>query len=223
MLYDYFGLRLPGMVLRDYEEWLMGYDDPTSPVVWRLALVQQWLRSELDSRPGPLTVVSACAGDGRDIIDVLAERDDADRVTVVLLEAHPGVADRARDRASRSGLDRVTVRTCDAADTANYVGAVPADIVLMVGMLGNMSHDDVFTTIRAAPQFCAPGASLIWSSGRDQDDINAEVRSAFGASAFKEIDYQASDRRAHPAVGILRYEGPEAPLIQGQRLFTFWR
>ena len=70
-----------GMALRDYEEWLTRYDDSESPVSWRLALVQRWLRAELDRRDGPLAAVSACAGNGRDIIDVLAERRDAGRVS----------------------------------------------------------------------------------------------------------------------------------------------
>lgn len=211
------------MALRDYEKWLTRYDDSESPLSWRLALVQRWLRAELDRRDGPVAVVSACAGDGRDIIDVLADRHDADRVSVVLLEAHPGIADRARARAAQSGLDHVAVRTCDAADTTNYVDAVPANIVLMVGILGNISHEDVFSTIAAAPSFCAPGASLIWSRGRDRDDINTDIRDAFSRAGFTEIDYQASDQPTLPAVGIVRYDGSEIPLVQGRHLFTFWR
>lgn len=211
------------MALRDYEAWLNRYEDPSSPLSWRLALIQGWLRSELDERAGNVSVVSACAGDGRDIIDVLAARDDADRVSAVLLESHPGVADRAQARAARSHLNGVTVRTCDAADTTNYVDAVPADVVLMVGMFGNMSHEDVFTTIAATPQFCASGAALIWSRGRDRDDINSDVRSAFAEAGFTELDYQGSDQRTLPAAGIVRYEGPAASLVEGRRLFTFWR
>lgn len=211
------------MPLRDYETWLSRYDDPQSALSWRLAVVQDWLRSELDERTGPVSVVSACAGDGRDLIDVLAGRADAGRVTATLLEAHPGVAARAEDRAAAAGLGGVTVRTCDAAETANYAGAVPADIVLLVGMLGNMSHADVHATIAASPQFCAPGATLIWSRGRDRDDINADVRARFADADFVELDYRASDQATLPAVGRLRYEGPARALITGRRLFTFWR
>ena len=110
----------------DYEARLNRYDDPNSPLSRRLAQVQAWLRSELDERGGNVSGVSACAGDGRETIDVLAARDDTDRVCAVLLESHPGVADHARARAARSHLNGVTVRTCDAADTTNYVDAVPA-------------------------------------------------------------------------------------------------
>ncbi|MBB2891828.1 class I SAM-dependent methyltransferase [Flexivirga oryzae] len=209
--------------LRDYVQWLRRYDDPDSPLSWRLRTVQQSLRDELDARPGPVDIVSVCAGDGRDIIDVLRTRPDADRVTVVLLEAHPEVADLARQRARHAGLDQIEVRTCDAADTGSYVGAVPADIVLLVGLLGNMSHDDVSTTIAATPQMCGPGASLIWSRGRDLDDINDRVRREFAEAGFTERAYVASDRRTRPAVGVMRYDGPAVPLDPDRRLFTFFR
>lgn len=210
-------------VLRDYVQWLHRYDDPDSALSWRLRTVQQWLRDELDARPGPVDIVSVCAGDGRDVIDVLRTRSDADRVTVVLLESHPEVADLARQRACDAGLDQIEVRTCDAADTGSYVGAVPADIVLLVGLLGNMSHDDVSTTIAATAQMCRPGASLIWSRGRDLDDINDRVRREFADAGFIERHYAASERRTRPAVGVMRYDGPALPLDPGRYLFTFFR
>lgn len=215
--------RMDGMALRDYEQWLHHYDDPNSGLSWRLRHVQAWLGEELDRRPGPVKVLSVCAGDGRDIIDVLAGRDDASRVESVLLEAHPGIADRARQRAATAGLTTVSVRTCDAADTSSYAGAVPADLVLLVGIFGNISRTDLSRTIAAAPQFCAPAATLLWSRGRDQDDVNAEIRAEFIAAGFSELDYEEADLGAKPALGRMRYEGPPVPLVTGESLFTFWR
>lgn len=209
--------------LRDYVKWLDRYDDPDSPLSWRLRMVQEWLHKDLDSRRGQVEIVSVCAGDGRDIIDVLQTRHDADRVNVVLLEAHPDVADLARQRARDAGLDRVEVRTCDASMTSSYVGAVPADIVLLVGLLGNMSHEDVSATIDATPQMCRRAATLIWSRGRDLDDINDRVRRQFTDVGFTEQDYAASDQRTRPAAGLMRYHGQAIPLELDRRLFTFFR
>lgn len=209
--------------LRDYVQWLDRYDDPESPLSWRLRTIQGWLHDDLDSRPGPVDVVSVCAGDGRDIIDVLHTRHDAGRVNIVLLEAHPTVADLARKRAGDAGLDRVEVRTCDASFTGSYVGAVPADIVLLVGLLGNMSHEDVSTTIATTPQMCRPGASLIWSRGRDLDDINDRVRREFTDIGFTEQHYADSEQRTKPATGLMRYDGTTVPLEPNRRLFTFFR
>lgn len=209
--------------LRDYVQWLHRYDDPDSPLSWRLRTVQEWLHSDLDARRGPVDVVSVCAGDGRDIIDVLRTRDDANRVRVTLLEAHPDVADLARQRARDAGLDRVEVRTCDASLTSSYVGAVPADVVLLVGLLGNMSHEDVSTTIATTPQMCRPGARLIWSRGRDLDDINDRVRREFTDIGFTEQHYAESGQRTRPATGLLRYDGATVALDRNRRLFTFFR
>jgi hypothetical protein len=211
------------VTLRDYEQWLHRYDDPGSSLSWRLSLVQAWLRDDLDHRSGPVQVLSVCAGDGRDIIDVLASRDDASRVRSVLLEAHPGIADRARDRAASAGIAGVTVRTCDAADTAKYTDAVPAEVVLLVGIFGNISRTDISRTIATAPQFCAPGATVIWSRGRDRDDINDDIRAEFAKAGFVELAYAESDLPSRPALGSLRYNGPSVPLGATQHLFTFWR
>ena len=63
--------------MRDYVEWHSGYDDPASSLSGRLRRVQDHLWDELDSRPGPLRVVSVCAGDARDVIGVLSGQADA--------------------------------------------------------------------------------------------------------------------------------------------------
>ena len=72
--------------LRDYDEWHREYDDPGSDLSWRLRRVQAHLADALDRHPGPCRILSACSGDGRDVIEVLTGRDDADRVRAVLLE-----------------------------------------------------------------------------------------------------------------------------------------
>jgi Methyltransferase domain len=216
--------RIAGVTdLRDYEKWLEAYDDPDSPLSWRLRQVQQWLRRELDARPGPFTVLSFCAGDGRDLIDVLADRSDADRVRGVLVELHPPIAERARERARAAGLTHVEVRTADAADTSAYADVVPADVVLLVGVFGNISSDDLRRTIAASPQLCRQGATLVWSRGRDQDDLNDEVRAAFRTAGFSELDYAELDAASRPALGAVRYDGPPVDLVPEHRLFTFWR
>lgn len=107
--------------------------------------------------------------------------------------------------------------------TNSYRGAVPADIVLLVGLLGNMSHEDVSTTIATTPQMCRTGATLIWSRGRDRDDINDRVRGELTAARFTECDYAASDQRTRPAAGLVRYDGTTVPLDPTRRLFTFFR
>jgi hypothetical protein len=209
--------------LRDYEVWHQAYDDPESGLSWRLRTVQLYLREALDRRPGPLTVLSSCSGDGRDLLGVLSERRDADRVSATLIELHPDIAQRARDTAAAAGLARIDVRTADAGHTESYRGAVPADVVILVGIFGNISDPDLHRTIKAAPQFCGPGATLLWSRGREWGDRNDAVRAWFAAAGFTELDYMSLDSGSRPALGVMRFDGEPQRLAADQRLFTFRR
>jgi hypothetical protein len=218
---------------RDYQDWHRRYDDPGSGLSWRLRRVRHHLAAALDRHPGETTVLSTCAGDGRDVLGVLAGRDDADRVSVVLLELDPGLAEQGRAAAAAAGLARVDVRTVDASRAAAYVGTVPADVVLLVGIFGNVADDDVWRLIAFAPQLCRPGAVLLWSRGRafsralpgvTQGDLNDQVRARFADVGFVEDAYETHDAGGRPALGVLTYAGPPVELRTDQPpLFTFLR
>jgi hypothetical protein len=208
---------------RDYRKWHQIYDDPESGLSWRLRVVQGYIRQALDRQPGPLRVLSICSGDGRDILGVLSEREDADRVTATLIELDPEIAAAARATASAEALSGVTVRTVDAGSTDVYTDAVPADLVLMVGIFGNISDADLERSIAAAPQFCRPGATLVWSRGRDLNDRNDAVRAWFAQAGFTELDYTTRETGSRPALGAMRYDGAPQPLTPGRQLFSFWR
>jgi hypothetical protein len=209
--------------LRDYRAWHADYDDPESGLTWRLGTVRGYLRDALDARPGPVRVVSACAGDGRDILGVLAGRDDADRVSTTLIEIDPQLSATARAAAAQAAIAHVDVRTADAGRTDTYAGAVPADIVLLVGIFGNITDADVERTVTASPQLCAPGAVLVWSRGLDRYDLNPSIRRWFADAGFAEIDYAVHQGRDRTSAGAMRYTGPPRPLEPGRELFTFIR
>ncbi len=192
--------------LRDYEEWHRQYDDPDSDLSWRLRTVQGYLGRVLDRYPGPIRVLSCCSGDGRDLLEVLAHRADAERVSAVLVELHPAIADRAR-RAAAGSAARIEVRTADAGVTDTYLGAVP----------------DLARTIATAPALCRPAATLLWTRARAGEDLNDTVRARFAAAGFTELDYATLDTGSWPAVGVVRYDGPPMSLATGERLFTFLR
>jgi hypothetical protein len=207
----------------DYVEWHASYDDPNSGLSWRLGMVQGYLRRAFGDQKGPIRILSVCSGDGRDVLGVLAGRADGDRFAVTLLEVHPQLAQSARDAAKAAGLANIEVRTVDAGTSDAYVGAVPADVVLLVGIFGNISVDDIWRTIAAAPQLCRTGATLIWSRSRDRDDLNNEIRAAFAEAGFTELDYAALERESRPALGVMRYDGEAVELGFLGRLFTFRR
>jgi hypothetical protein len=208
--------------LRDYREWHRAYDDPSSSLSWRLRTPRGFIKNALDHYPGQIRIVSACAGDGRDVLGVLANRDDAGRVGVTLVEIDPELAASSRRMAATTRAT-VEVRAADAGYTDAYVGAAPAELVVLVGIFGNISEADIQTTVAAAPQLCRPGATLVWSRGRERGDLNPSIRAWFDAAGFTELEYATLERGSRPALGVVRYEGPPRALVPGQRLFTFVR
>ena len=165
--------------MRDYVKWHDAYDDPASDMSWRLRQVQAYIRSTLDQIQGQLTVLSLCAGDGRDVLQVLVQRDDSARIHATLIELHPVLAQRAREFAAQSGLANVTVRAIDAGNTTAYAGSVPAHLVIMMGIFGNISDDDIRRTIQTAPQLCQPGA-VICCGPEARTVLTITARSAAG-------------------------------------------
>src|SRR4051812_39205378 len=78
----------------DWDAWHADYADPASALSARLVVVQAEIRGALDrwaaaGRDEEVTVLSACAGDGRDILGVLAEPAYRRPATVSLLETDP--------------------------------------------------------------------------------------------------------------------------------------
>lgn len=209
--------------MRDYLAWHEAYDDPESSLSRRLAMVQQHLRAELDRREGPVRIVSACAGDGRDILGVLAEAEDADDVEVTLVEVHPELVERARAAAVKLPAGaRVDVRQADAGSTDSYAGAA-ADVLLLVGVLGNITDEDLATTLGALPQLVAAGGVVIWSNGYDAARRAPRIRRLLADAGFAEVAVDPFDWEDGALLGVARFEGRPEPLVPGRRLFTFVR
>ncbi|RLK24475.1 putative methyltransferase [Micromonospora sp. M71_S20] len=210
-------------VRTDWQAWHEPYADANSPLSRRLRLVQQHIASWLDERSEErLTVVSACAGQGHDLIGVLAARPDARRLRVTLLEYDAGNVATARAAADRAGLSHLVIRQADAGQLSSYAGAVPADLVLMVGVFGNISDADVERSVAALPQFCAAGATVIWTRARRTPDLTPAVRRWLRDAAFVEEAFHAPDD-ARFSVGVHRFAGTPRPLDATGTLFTFLR
>jgi len=204
----------------DWSAWHDDYDHPGTPLARRLADVQGQLRTALDEAPaGPLRVISLCAGQGRDLIEVLADHPRRADVTARLVELDPRNTAVATAAVERLGLDQVEVVTGDASLTDQYAGLVPADVVLACGIFGNISDADIERTISFCPQFCKPGAVLIWTRHREEPDLAPTICEWFESAGF-ELVY-LSDRDAGYGVGVHRYRGVPQPLVVGEQLFTF--
>jgi len=173
----------------------------------------------LDDRQGEaLTAVSACAGQGHDLLGVLATRADAHRVRATLLEGDERNVAAAQTAAF--DLPNVRVVQVDAGDLAAYVGSVPADLVLMAGVFGNVSDADVYRTIQALPQLCASGATVIWTRSRRAPDLTPTLRSWLKEAGCVEHAFHAPDGVLF-SVGVQRFAGVPVPLSLPGRLFQF--
>jgi hypothetical protein len=202
---------------RDWRAWHSEYDDPDSRLARRLAVVQGFVRDALDRHPpGPIRAISICAGEGRDLLAVLADNSRAGDVTARLVELDPELAARAARRAP-PGVDVVCG---DASTTTTYAGAVPADLVLACGIFGNISDDDIHNTVRLLPTLCAPDATVIWTRHRRAPDLTWEIREWFAAAGFDEVAFAGSDEFLF-GVGAHRLTATPAPFVPDVRLFTF--
>lgn len=219
-----------GSVSTDWRQWHEHYDDPASGLARRLAVVRDEVRRLLNGRGGARTqVTSICAGDGRDLLPVLASM-EAD-VDAVLVEIDPDLADRARATIAASGLARVEVRTGDAGLASRLAGVPPADVFLACGVFGNITDSDLEATIAALPAFVAPGGAVVWTRGASLRDGELSdhpgdpadlVRELFTRHGFTEETF-VRPADADFRVGVHRRSVDAAHVPPPERMFSFAR
>lgn len=230
---------------RDWVEWHEKYDDEGSLHQLRLVVVRDCIREVLDRTRGDLKVISICAGQGRDLIGALVDHPRRAEVTARLVELDPCNAAIAHQDAGAVGLANLDldVVVADAGVTDAYLGAVPADLVLVCGLFGNIDAADTARTIQVLPQLCAPGATVIWTHGRRRPppfvrkwghavktrrlprrSLLPKIRRWFRDADFAETSFEevAGERRSKKfCVGTHRFGGTPVPMQPGTRLFTF--
>lgn len=188
-------------------------------------MVQGHIRRALSERPpGPIRVVSLCAGQGLDLLGVLADHPRRYDVSGRMVELDPRNVAIALDGVAATGLSTVEVVTGDAAVTDAYAGAVPADLVLCCGVFGNISHEDIAHTVATLPQLCAPEAVVVWTRHRGEPDATPQIRAWFAQAGFEERGFdsgspEADGERFGVGCHVLR-EAPR-PLRTGVRMFSF--
>ncbi len=89
--------------------------------------------------------------------------------------------------------EQVRVVEGDAARCRWYEDDVPADLVLVCGVFGNISSGDITRTIQALPGFCRMGSEVIWTRHRRPPDATPAIRADFTAAGFTELAFVAPD------------------------------
>ncbi|MFC0508525.1 class I SAM-dependent methyltransferase [Micromonospora costi] len=204
----------------DWYAWHDDYDRAGSSLARRLAEVQRHVRDALDRAPaGPLRAISLCAGQGRDLIPVLANHPRRDDVTARLVELDPRNAGIATAAARDAGLTGVHVVVGDAARTDTYADLAPADLVLVCGVFGNVSDADIHMTVRHCAALCATGGTVVWTRHRRAPDLVPTICRWFEEEGFTAVAVTAPADRV--GVGVHRFLGPSRPLAAGVRMFEF--
>jgi Putative methyltransferase len=210
---------MPGV--KDWVAWHAAYDDPASSLSARLQRVRSHLSQAIDRVPaGPVQLVSLCAGQGRDVIGVLPDHPRRGDVRAVLVESDAVNVGLAR-RAAAAALAQVEVREADASTAASYADVLPADVLLMCGIFGNVSDRDIERTVTAAADLCKVGATVIWTRHRRSPDLTPRIRAWFTGSGFDEIAFDALDTSALTGVGVNRLRRARAARLPVGALFTF--
>ena len=120
------------------------------------------------------------------------------------------------------GLAEVEVACADAGLSDAYAGAIPAQLVLLCGVFGNVSDADVERTIGALPELCAPSGVVIWTRHRRHPDLTPQIRRRLAAAGFAEEAFVSPGPDGW-SVGAHRFGGQPRPLRPGRRLFNFVR
>jgi hypothetical protein len=168
-----------------------------------------------------VSLVSLCAGQGHDVIGVLPRHPRRAEVRALLVEADAGNAGLARRAAADHGLTQVEIRQADASLVASFADALPADVLLLCGIFGNVSDRDIEHTVQSAAALCRTSATVIWTRHRRPPDLTPRIRGWFADSGFEEVRFDALETSVLVGVGVHRLSRVPAARPPGDRLFTF--
>jgi hypothetical protein len=204
----------------DWHAWHTRYERDDTPYPQRLRTIQTRIAEELDRLPaGPVRIVSLCAGQGRDVIGVLAEHPRAGDASVRIVELDPRNVEDAREAAAAAGLERFEAVCGDAADLNLYAGAVPAELVLICGLFGNIVDDDIRRTVDHCTELAAVGGAVVWTRHRGSPDLYPRICAWFEERGFAR--HWVSDPDEGFGVAVHRATTAPRPLTPDATLFTF--
>jgi hypothetical protein len=209
---------------RDYLEWHDGYERPGSHLHRRLQVVIRMIRRALhEIPPGPVRVVSMCAGQGADLLGAADGNPRAHDLAGRLVELDPRNVELARLRVDELAMeDRIEVIEADASVSDVYADAVPADLVLACGIFGNISDADVERTVRFLPSLCAPDAWVLWTRHPQDPVLYERLQGWLEESGLEAVELE-TDTDGFFGVGLNRLVVDPPAFELGQHLFTFTR
>ncbi len=208
----------------DWLEWYKGYDVSADRQA-RLRFVQTHIGRCLDAcEPGPIQVVSLCAGDGRDLIGMLPQHKRQQDVVAWLVEMNLELVARGRDAIENIGLDgRLRYVVGDATLSSTYLDIAPARVIVVAGVLGNLRQLEVPRLIGNLSALCTIGAFVVWTRHLQYNEGARQlpvIRQLLHDAAFEEVSLDTTSEAGY-AVGTHRYLGSPRAIVAAQKWFEF--
>jgi len=209
------------------KDWFAWHDNyRTRPRMrQRLQIVREYISTCLHKYPpGKITVVSVCAGDGRDLIGTLFDHPRSSDVCARLIELDPRLVEAGRTAAKSAGLGEQLEFVCaDATQSSVYAGVAPADLVLVCGVFGNVPEAELQGLTWSLRFLCRKDGFIIWTRDliEDGDRRLAVIRELLHESGFEEVSFKMT-LAGNMGVGTHRYLGEPLPLPDDQQLFVFY-
>jgi hypothetical protein len=205
----------------DWKRWHDKYDDPGSPFARRLATVRDRIGDALDEAAGRAAARDQPVRRTGQGPDPRARRAPArPRRARAPGRARPRQRRPRPQLAADAGLTRVEVVTGDASLTDQYLDLVPANLVLICGVYGNLRLPDIENTVAACTALCATGGTVIWTRGREPEPAVApQICAWYEQAGFEQVWLAAPEEQM--CVGAHRHTGATTPLEPGVSMFRF--
>lgn len=208
----------------DWNQWHTGYETSASLQARLKAVSEQITIAINDCPPGPIKIISLCAGDGRDILLALQNHPRRKDVSASLVDNHLESIERGRELALKTGLTKqIHFLHADAGLGETYADIGHANVVLLSGFLGHLRHGDALNLISKLPMVVKTNGSVIWNRHvvlHDGAEQVARIRGAFRSHHFDEEHFAATAEDGF-AMGRVCFKGESAPLDAAQKLFEF--
>jgi hypothetical protein len=206
-----------------WARWHADYDNPSSALSQRLTVVSRRLCEAIaltidDDRL--VQLISVCAGQGHDVVGALRDNPHRHSVSGHLVELDTYNCQVAREALSSASLSAVGVVQGDASKTDINEDLVPASVILLCGVFGNVADDDVHNTIATLSRLCTEGALVLWTRHRRVPDLTPKIRQWFTQNGYEELHFDSPDDQLF-AVGMHKLVVEPLPFLPGVQLFTF--
>lgn len=209
--------------MKDWVKWHKHYDTDDSPLNQRLVLVQDAIRQCLPKNPRIYTIIDICAGDGRDLMEVLDTYKYKDSIQGCLIELDPRLASEAYERTQTTKMpNNLKVIRGDASQTYAYKDTLPADLILVCGVFGNINDNDVVKTIQNLPKFCKQSTQVIWTCNRRAPDRTKVIRNVFRDNGFDETNFASTNDSTY-SVGVHTFNTSTPDMGENVTMFSFIR